>query len=184
MRGTRLTRTFQEALRGITVPVPFSLEQFCESVAERRGKRVAVIGIPGMGPGWPGAWISARDADLVYYPAPVSGLRRDQVVVHHLCHVLLGHRPRPAAGLAAVIAPDVGQQLVGLMLGEDEDEDRAAGGPFADEAEQEQAADAMTSVVLARASCSPRPAWPPDAAPVRSPPCGRPPVSCRGPLPA
>jgi hypothetical protein len=181
MRGVRVTHPFQEALRGVAVPVPFCLEQFCESVAGRLGRQLAVIGIPGTGPGWDGAWVSARDADLVYYPAAISGPRRDQVVVHHLCHMLLGHRARPAAGLAAVIAPDVGPQLVGLMLGDDED--RATGVPFADEAEQEQAAGTMSSVILAQAARGPRPAWPPDTRPVAALPCSGPPGDCCGTLP-
>jgi hypothetical protein len=150
MRGADSPHTFWKILRGIAVPVPFSLEQFCRSVAERRGRQVTVIGLPGMGPGWPGAWISAREADLVCYPAGVCSLRRDQVVVHHLCHMLLGHHPRPAADLAALIAPGVSRQLIGLMLGGDEAP--AAGTRYADEAEQEQAADAMSSVILAGAS--------------------------------
>jgi hypothetical protein len=152
MHGARSAGTFRTALHGIAVPVPFSLEQFCRSVAVRRGRQVRVIGIPGLGPGCPGVWVSARQADIVCYPAGVLGLRRDEIVVHHLCHMLLGHRPRPVAGLAALIAPGVGQQLIGLMLGGDEAP--AADARYADEAEQEQAADAMSSAILARADRS------------------------------
>jgi hypothetical protein len=50
MRGARSTRTFREALRGIPIAAPFSLEQFCESISEQRGKRVAVIPVPWVSP--------------------------------------------------------------------------------------------------------------------------------------
>jgi hypothetical protein len=106
--------------------------------------------------GWLGAWVSTRDAELIYHPAAVTGLRRDQIAVHHLCHMLLGHHGRPAAGLAELIAPGVSPQLAEFMLGSAEapPSDR----PYADE--EEQSAEAMSSMILARASWFPWPVWP------------------------
>lgn len=164
MRRTYSTGSFREALRGIDVPAPFSLGEFCESVSARRGRALVIVPVPAVGPCWLGAWVSAKCGDLIYLPASAAGRRRDQIAVHHVCHMLLGHRVRPVSDLAGLFLPSVSPRLAELMLGrEDADPDA----PYADE--EEQAAEEMSSMILARASRCSRPARRPDASPMLVP---------------
>jgi hypothetical protein len=155
MRGAA-KRQFRDALEAMAIPAPFSLESFCEVVGDQRGKPVFVRAVPCRAPGWLGAWVSSPEAEYIYHAAGLAGLRRDHAVLHHVGHMLLGHRARSVASLASLIAPGVSPRLVALLFGEDGGAD--AGAPYADE--EEAAAEAIASLVLAAASRTPVAAWP------------------------
>jgi hypothetical protein len=80
-------------LRELTIPDPFDLYGFCESIAKHRGRPLTLLPLPiPAGEECPfGLWIETGAGDFVLHEAGTSPLHRDQIVLHELAHMLLGH---------------------------------------------------------------------------------------------
>jgi hypothetical protein len=105
-------------VRGLDLPVPFDLGQFVVGL-ERQRQRPIRLRPFSFGPGCPcGVWISSADADYVYHEAGTTPFHATHIAVHELAHMLLDHQHREAwEWLLRVLAPDVDQALIQLILG-------------------------------------------------------------------
>ena len=74
---------------------------------------------PLAGPGCPcGLWIGTADADYIYHEAGTTPFHATHIALHEIAHMLLGHRHTAAwEQLISVLAPDVDQALIQLILG-------------------------------------------------------------------
>jgi len=105
-------------VRELDMPVPFDLGQFVAGL-ERQRQRPIRLRPFSSGPGVPcGLWIGTADADYVYHEAGTTPFHATHIAVHELAHMLLGHRHTAAwEQLISLLAPDVDQALIQLMLG-------------------------------------------------------------------
>jgi hypothetical protein len=86
-----IRRRCEARLRELSLPTPFDLDTFIASVAARRGRPIARYALPLMG-GLPGLWLTMPTGDLIYYEERTSPLHQQHIILHELCHILLGHR--------------------------------------------------------------------------------------------
>lgn len=112
-----LRRRCTARLRGIRVPDPFDLDQFCAEVASSRGRPLHRRPLSGLAPGTPcGLWLGLPTADYVFYDPDTSPLHAEHIVLHEIAHMLCGHEAGSGAPLAALF-PDLDPALVGRLLG-------------------------------------------------------------------
>jgi hypothetical protein len=105
-------------VRELDLPVPFDLGEFVVGL-ERKRERPIRLRPFNSGPWCPcGLWIGTADADYVYHDAGTTPFHATHIVVHELSHMLLGHEHGDAwEWLIGVLAPDVDQALIQLILG-------------------------------------------------------------------
>ncbi|MDH6137633.1 hypothetical protein P3T37_007066 [Kitasatospora sp. MAA4] len=99
--GDRFTALAEQ----LAVPRPFDLAEFCQGIAERRGRPLRLVALEGaVAAELPcGMWLGMDDADLVFYEAGAEPILKTQIVLHEISHMLLDHTsPQgPAAALRA-----------------------------------------------------------------------------------
>jgi hypothetical protein len=80
-------------LRDVEIPLPFCLDAFAASVAERRKRALHVLPLPGLdgSDGLSGAWVATDTADYVLIDADASPWHRDLIGLHEIGHLLCGH---------------------------------------------------------------------------------------------
>lgn len=80
-------------LRGIVIPLPFTLEAFCGQIADLRGRPLHLKALPQpTDPALPtGLWLNGENADYVFFDEQTSELHRQQIVLHEIGHMLFGH---------------------------------------------------------------------------------------------
>ncbi len=133
----------QEILDNLDIPEPFELATFIAYLVSVRGRRINVRPFRAK-QGLCGVWIRARQVDYIYYDEHTTDLHRTHIVVHEIAHMLLGHQGTSliAGELSPLLAPSLGAELIGTMLGR--------GGAYA--SPQEREAELLASVILERAS--------------------------------
>lgn len=132
---------FQEIIRTIPIPDPWDRSVFVSSVAEYRGRdihvrRVDAAALVGTGCGEPmmpsgqrsvstgsGVWIARDSDDLILFAADTEW-HADQVVLHEIGHMLLGHGEEvfgDQVGLAAeplqALMPSLSMESIKSVLG-------------------------------------------------------------------
>src|ERR1035441_3818461 len=124
-------------VRDLEMPVPFDLGQFVAGLERERLRPISSgAGVPS------GLWIGTADADYVYHETGTSPFHATHIVLHELAHMLLGHRHTAAWDrLISLLAPDVDQALVQLILG------RSAYGTA-----EEREAETLASLILSSTS--------------------------------
>ena len=139
-----LRRCCEAKLRGLRVPDPFDLDEFCDEVAARRGRPLIRRPVPGLSAEAPcGLWIGTERADHVFYDPGTSPLHAEHIVLHELSHILSGHSGADTA--FARLFPDLEPGAVRRMLG------RVA---YTDA--QEREAEMMASLIRGRSARGPR----------------------------
>jgi hypothetical protein len=112
--------TLKQRLRGIRVPDPFDLDQFCAEVAASRGRPLHRQPLAGLDPGSPcGLWLGLPTADYVFYDPETSPLHAEHIVLHEIAHMLCDHGRTSAPGqpdLAAQLFPDLDPAVVSRFL--------------------------------------------------------------------
>jgi len=70
-------------------------------------------------PGCPcGIWVGTASADYIYHEAGTSPFHATRIALHEIAHMLLGHEHTAAWDqLISLLAPDVDQALIQLILG-------------------------------------------------------------------
>ena len=131
---------------GLDIPRPFDLDVLLSRVAASRGREIYLHPLVS-GPGIPcGLWLGTEKADHIFAEAGTSLWHRMQIAVHEVAHMLLGHSSTGdgALRLASVLAPDVSPAVTRMFLGRS---------VFFTAEEQE--AETLASLILARASARP-----------------------------
>jgi hypothetical protein len=105
-------------LRDLEIPVPFDLSRFTAGL-ERQRRRPIRLHPFSFGPGGLcGLWIATEDADYIYHEAGTTLFHATHIALHEIAHMLLGHgREDSRDQLISVLAPDVDQRLIRLILG-------------------------------------------------------------------
>jgi hypothetical protein len=135
--------------RELDIPVPFTLDRFLIETGRRRGRPIRTGTFTGAGPGVPcGLWVRTRAVDYIYCVAETTAYHRQQIVLHELAHMLLGHgEDGEAADVLGCALPSgsgtgpggffLGRGVAGYRTAEERDaenlasliQDRAATGP-------------------------------------------------------
>ncbi|MCQ4043233.1 hypothetical protein ACFOSC_20285 [Streptantibioticus rubrisoli] len=84
---------FADLAERLVIPQPFSLEEFCASIAEQRGRPLHLLPLDGPAdPDLPcGIWLGLDAADIVFYEASAADILKVHIVLHEIAHMLLGH---------------------------------------------------------------------------------------------
>jgi hypothetical protein len=93
----RLRQRCESRLRDLELPAPFDVHAFCEGLERQRGRPIVLHPLPRTS-GCSGLWVATPAADVVFYESETSPLHREHIILHELCHLLLGHAPGGAAG--------------------------------------------------------------------------------------
>lgn len=114
-------RHCRQVLLDVPLPARFSLEDFCQQVAEHRGRPLHLLPSPResfVRERPCGAWVATGTEDLVFVEPDVSALHREHIVLHELGHMLCGHVPEEAsrAELLAPLFTTVSPELIALVL--------------------------------------------------------------------
>lgn len=112
--------TGEAHLRDLVLPRPFSVPALCEAVARHRGRPLRLLPLPEpASESSPyGAWVQTGTADFILHEQDTSSTHRDQIVLHEIAHMLLGHEADAVmdAGTARRVLPDLDPAAVSLML--------------------------------------------------------------------
>ncbi|MCY0923510.1 hypothetical protein OS965_36145 [Streptomyces sp. H27-G5] len=93
MFWARGRKSLSAIVGGLDIPHPFDLQDFCDSIANLRGRPLMLLPVHA-GPATElpcGLWLGLDDADLVFYDAAAPDVLRAQIVLHEISHMLLGH---------------------------------------------------------------------------------------------
>jgi hypothetical protein len=138
-------------VRELDIPVPFTLERFLREVGQRRGRPIRTGTFTGAGPGVPcGLWIRTTAVDYIYSVAETTAYHRQQIILHEVAHMLLGHgEDAEAADVpGCALPPGSGSGTGGSFPG------RGAEGY---RSEEEQDAENLASLIQERADTGPSP---------------------------
>jgi len=119
-RELRLRRTCENALHGIEVQRPFSVESFCEALSVKRGRRIVLRELPeGNGLNAPcGLWVAFADEDHIWHVPATSQRHRVQVILHEIGHMLLNHSgDSGVSALLGALPPEISPARVRAVFG-------------------------------------------------------------------
>ncbi|WP_055587055.1 ImmA/IrrE family metallo-endopeptidase [Streptacidiphilus griseoplanus] len=128
---------FREVVSRLEIPHPFSIEQLCDNLAAIRGRPIHIHAMERQSATHSspcGVWIALEDADHIFVEEATSPLHRVHIILHELCHMLLGHSSLPgedrlsgeemereaeeaALALAAAAWPEIPRHTVVSALG-------------------------------------------------------------------
>lgn len=112
-------RRCQAVLNRLSLPRPFSVEEFCRRVAVQRGKPVHIHPLPAQAAraGACGLWLETARADHIFYEQRTVRLHQEHIILHEIGHMLLAHRSTaPTADGLAALVPDLAPGLVHRLL--------------------------------------------------------------------
>jgi hypothetical protein len=139
-------RRFAAIVGELDIPGPFDLGQFLAKLVLRRQRMIFLHPFTS-GPGIPcGMLIGIAGADHIFHEEGTTPWHKTHIVTHEIAHMLLGHHGgiQDSHGLARLLAPEVDQALVRLVLG------RSAYSTV-----EEQEAETLASLILEQASAAP-----------------------------
>lgn len=93
------------------LPSFLTVDEFVAEVARRRGRPIRVLEDSSMRPPVTGWWLGGDEADVVLVCPGATGVRRDEIVLHELAHIVCDHgncsaaEPELSADLLAAIGP-------------------------------------------------------------------------------
>ncbi len=100
-----LRRRCEELLRKVQLPEPFSVEALCDAVATSSGRPILLSPISTSGV-MSGAWVPTQFGDVIFFDQSATGIRREQVILHEVAHILFGHEGKELSD----------QDIAGLLL--------------------------------------------------------------------
>lgn len=120
LREDRLRAACAEQLQGLRIARPFTIEAFCEALAERRGRRIVIRQLPDArglkGPC--GLWLSFRNEDHIWHAPATSQRHRTQVILHEIGHMILQHaKDFEASSLMKALPPEISPARVQAVFG-------------------------------------------------------------------
>ncbi|MEV6209583.1 hypothetical protein [Kitasatospora sp. NPDC051914] len=154
-KGKSKTRDTDRALRDLAdsldLPTPFTIEGFCSVIAAQRNRKLHIHAIDHRtAEEIPcGVWIATDIGDHIFVEDATSPMHRAHIILHELCHMLLGHTsvPGTGAGPVGVFASDsfsgISPETVSSMLGrtsyttKDEQDAEALAGLIAERIQEE-----------------------------------------------
>jgi hypothetical protein len=137
----RLRRRCQARLDalGLDLPVPFTIEAFCEDLGRRLGRQIVLCPVDTY-TGSCGLWVATDTTDYFFYEGTTTPLHKEVIVGHEAGHLVFGHS-------SADVMPE---ELAGL-LGLDVALVRHVLGRTSYSTEEEQEAEVFGTVLLEQA---------------------------------
>ncbi|MEU9470769.1 hypothetical protein AB0D78_29970 [Streptomyces avermitilis] len=123
MKRRHIRRKCGDLIKSLDLTAPFSVEDLCRQIAERRQRtiRLAPLAFPASGPA--GLLVSTAAVDYVFYEAHTTVTHQTHVIVHELGHLVWNHaHAGPGEGGASyeggsLLPEDIDPVLIEHMLG-------------------------------------------------------------------
>lgn len=117
----QLRAACRRRLESVSVPRPFDIHVFCQSVAAQRDRPIRLFSVPGMAHEEHspyGLWLAYEDEDRVYVPEDTSAFHRTHIILHEIAHMLCEHNPDRVMDAAVIrrVVPDVGEAALRHMF--------------------------------------------------------------------
>ncbi|MGW4686350.1 hypothetical protein ACWEPM_15815 [Streptomyces sp. NPDC004244] len=114
-RGLR--KRCERILAELTLPTPFTIDEFRASLEAHRGRPIVMEPLPELGPDAPcGLWIALPSLDVVFYEQHTSPAHQDLIKLHELGHVICGHTGVFDLSRLTALLPDLTPELVGQAM--------------------------------------------------------------------
>ncbi len=111
-KGRRMTEANPSL--GITLPESFTLDDIVSAIEQRRDTTIKIIEFPEIKPedGLFGIWLNTKFGDYVLHAPAPSELHRQQIILHELAHMILGHDLAVGHSSASKLFPDLPENAV------------------------------------------------------------------------
>lgn len=123
-KGRRMTEANPSL--GIALPDSFTLDDIVSAIEERRDTTIKIIEFPEIKPedGLFGIWLSTKFGDYVLHAPAPSELHRQQIILHELAHMILGHDLAVGHSSASKLFPDLPENAVVRTLARGHDDNQ------------------------------------------------------------
>jgi hypothetical protein len=115
-------------VKQLRLPPMSTVEELCETVAERAGRPVRLVPRR-MRVGEPSGFVERRaDEDVIHFEQETSDLHQAHIICHELAHLLCGHLAEPPArdeDTASVELEALDPEMLRLVLGRSHYDDAA-----------------------------------------------------------
>lgn len=106
----------------LPVPSPFDRTAFIDAVEQLRGRRITLLPVDAtlLAGSACGLWLVREHDDIVLYQDGTSQLHADQIILHELGHMLLGHDKNAktdTAQMVSALTPNLDPGAVKAALG-------------------------------------------------------------------
>ncbi|WP_051299631.1 ImmA/IrrE family metallo-endopeptidase [Arthrobacter castelli] len=87
-----LSRTAREAFLALSLPPHMTLQGLIDWISSLRGRRIVIVETASLvGKSTCGLWVPKENYDLIYHAETSGPLHRQQMILHELSHMVLGH---------------------------------------------------------------------------------------------
>jgi len=122
MGSQDLRRVCEQRVRELELPVssPFRPEQWCEALAQRRGKPITIALISSGRDGYAcGVWVATAAMDIILVEKAATPQHQDHIIAHELGHMVFDHYGvvEPSHALLSELLPNLNPTLVQRVLG-------------------------------------------------------------------
>ncbi len=106
----------------LPIPSPWDRSKFVHAVEQLRGRRITLLPVDGalLAGSACGLWLVREHDDVVLYQDGTSQLHADQIILHELGHMLLGHDKNAktdTAQMVSALTPNLDPATVKAALG-------------------------------------------------------------------
>lgn len=124
-RAGRRTQTTDSSL-GIALPELFAMEDIVSAIEQERDTTIKVVEFPEISPedGLFGIWLNTKFGDYVLHAPAPSELHRQQIILHELAHMILGHDLAVGQSNASKLFPDLPESAVVRTLARGHDDNQ------------------------------------------------------------
>lgn len=113
-----LSGTARESFLSLDLPPHMTLDGLIERISSIRGRRIIIVETASLsGKTICGLWVPKEHVDVIYYAETSGPLHRQQMILHELSHMVLGHDTNPlVSGQGVAIFKELSGELVERAL--------------------------------------------------------------------
>lgn len=114
----RVRRECQARLAALAIPAGCGIGALCDQLSQQRGRPIHRLPVPLQGSAPYGCWMSAADADFIFYEANTSRLHQEHIIAHELGHMICCHQGYAMldSSTSRLLFPDLAPRLVQDIL--------------------------------------------------------------------
>jgi len=126
MANTDRRKTETDSSLGIPLPESFTLDDIVSAIEQDRDTTIKIVEFPEINPedGLFGIWLNTKFGDYVLHAPAPSELHRQQIILHELAHMILGHDLTVGQGSATKLFPDLPEDAVVRTLARGHDDNQ------------------------------------------------------------